>query len=146
MADRQQIETRDRYRVFQSFTTRWSDNDAFRHINNAVYYSYMDTTVTNFYVANGLADIFNAAVIPVAAETKCIYKRAIVHPATIELGLRVDRIGARSVQCGVGFFLVGEEQARAWGYMAHVFIDRATNQPEPIPAVLRQAFERIAVG
>jgi acyl-CoA thioester hydrolase len=146
MADRQQIETRDRYEVFEPFATRWSDNDAFRHVNNAVYYSYMDTAVTNFYLSNGLEDLCNAAVIPVAAETKCIYKRAIVHPAEIEVGLRVDRIGTRSVQCGVGFFLVGEDLARAWGYMAHVFIDRATNQPQPIPAALRQAFERIAVG
>lgn len=143
MAHRDQLETRYRYRIFLPLSTRWMDNDIFGHVNNVVYYSYIDTAVTNFYLEHGSQDVTSSLVIPVAAETKCIFKRPIKHPALIEAGLRTDRLGRSSTQVGVGIFLKGESTACAWGYMVHVFVDRITNRPVSIPDSLRQALEQI---
>jgi len=143
MADRAQIETRQRYRTFMPLATRWQDNDIFGHVNNVVYYSYIDTAVTNYYAEQGQHDLTESLVIPIAAETKCIFKQSVKHPAQIEAGLRADRIGNTSVQVGVGIFLIGQTNACAWGYMVHVFVDRVTNQPVPIPASVLAAIERI---
>jgi acyl-CoA thioester hydrolase len=49
------------------------------------------------------------------------------------------------VQYELAVFKAGEEEARAAGRFVHVFVDRATNQPVPIPAGLRQALERLVV-
>jgi len=136
--------TRDQYRVFMPLATRWIDNDIFGHINNVVYYSYIDTAVTNYYQEYGRHDVASSLVIPVAAETKCTFKRSIKHPALIEVGLRADRIGNTSVQVGVGVFLKREFEASAWGYMVHVFVDRVANKPVSIPSLLRTALQRIA--
>ena len=137
-------ETRDQYRIFMPLATRWMDNDIFGHINNVVYYSYIDTAVTNYYGEHGRHDVAGSLVIPVAAETKCRFKRSLKHPALIEAGLRADRIGNTSVQVGVGIFLKEAFEASAWGYMVHVFIDRVTSKPVPIPSPLRTALQRIA--
>ena len=34
------------YRWFYAMTTRWMDNDVFRHVNNVNYFSFFDTAVT----------------------------------------------------------------------------------------------------
>ena len=34
------------FAAFRSLTTRWKDNDAYGHINNASYYSFIDTAIT----------------------------------------------------------------------------------------------------
>ena len=132
------IEQRDRYRVFSTVTTRWKDNDIYNHINNAVYNAWMDTAITSMFLDKWLK-LPDAPVIPVAVETHLTFHRPIVHPADVETGLRVDRIGNRSVQCGVGIFLASESQACAWGYMIHVFVERATNDSAPIPDKVRRA-------
>jgi acyl-CoA thioester hydrolase len=145
MSERDELESRQRYRVFIPLATRWRDNDIFGHVNNVVYYSYIDTAVTTYYFERARYDVTDALVIPNAAETKCTYKRPIKHPASIEAGLRADRIGNTSAQIGVGIFLKGDDKASAWGYMVHVFVDRVTTRPVPIPAPLRAVLEQIAV-
>ena len=143
MTDDAPCDKRDQYGIFMPLTTRWMDNDIFGHVNNVVYYSYIDTAVTNYYLEHARQDVRCSLVIPVSAETKCTFKRPIKHPASIEAGLRTDRIGTTSVQVGVGIFLKGEPTACAWGYMVHVFVDRVTNKPVMIPESIRLELERI---
>lgn len=140
MSKPKHIETRDRYRVFSVVTTRWQDNDVYGHVNNAVYNAWMDTAVTQFFREHwpGLP---NTAIIPVAAETLFTFHRSIAHPANVETGFRVERIGHSSVRCGVGVFAHGETAAAAWGHMVHVWVDKESNQAVPIPAEVRRGLE-----
>jgi len=140
MAKPTQIETRDRYRIFTRVTTQWKDNDVFGHINNAVYNAWMDTAVTMFFRQHW-PELPNTPLIPVAGETHFTFHHSIAHPADVETGLRVERIGNRSVRCGVGIFLDGEDEAAAWGHMVHVWVDRKTNETVPVPARLRSGLE-----
>ena len=47
----------------QPITTRWMDNDAYSHVNNAVYYSYFDTVVNTYLIRQGALDIEKSPVI-----------------------------------------------------------------------------------
>ena len=134
------IETRDRYGVFSRVTTRWKDNDVYGHINNAVYNVWMDTAVTEFFREHwpGFPD---TSIAPFAAETLVTFYRSMSHPADVETGFRVDRIGRSSVQCGVGIFLCGEDTAYAWGHMTHVWVDQESNEAVPIPDEVRRGLE-----
>ena len=134
------IETRDRFHVFASVTTRWKDNDVYGHINNAVYNAWIDTAVTQFFREHwpGLPE---TSIIPVAAETLVTFHKSISHPAQLETGFRVERIGNSSVRCGVGIFEKDVATAAAWGHMIHVWVDKATNQPVRIPTEVRQGLE-----
>jgi acyl-CoA thioester hydrolase len=135
--------TRADYRHFQSVQTRWSDNDLYGHVNNVVYYSYFDTVINRFLIEQGGLDIHAAPTIGITAESGCRFLESFAYPETIDAGLRVGHLGNSSVRYEIGLFRQGAESAAAEGYFVHVFVERATQRPVPIPDPIRSAFESI---
>ena len=142
---KENIETRDRYPHFLSIQTRWSDNDIYGHVNNVTYYSYFDTVVNCFLIDQGGLDIETDSVIGVAVETMCKFNKPLAYPEALEAGLRVGKLGNSSVRYEIGIFQEGAAEAAAMGHFVHVFVDRATGKPAPIPDAIRSALERIKV-
>jgi len=139
------IETRVRYAHFLDIQTRWSDNDIYGHVNNVTYYSYFDTVVNCYLIDAGGLDIQSGAVVGVAVETMCRFRKPLAYPDAIEAGLRVGRLGNTSVRYEIGIFKAGEDEARASGHFVHVFVERAENRPVPIPDPIRAALARLTV-
>ncbi|HEX7666707.1 MAG TPA: thioesterase family protein [Polyangiaceae bacterium] len=133
------IETRDRYKWHVPITSRWMDNDVYGHVNNVVYYSWFDTAANVYLIEKGGLDIAKAEIIGVVAESKCMYLTPISYPSMIEAGLRVDKLGNSSVTYGIGIFSGEPENAAAHGHFVHVFVDRKTMKPVPIPTRIRDA-------
>ena len=142
---KENIETRDRYPHFLSIQTRWSDNDIYGHVNNVIYYSYFDTVVNCFLIDQGGLDIETDSVIGVAVETMCKFNKPLAYPEVLEAGLRVGKLGNSSVRYEIGIFQEGAAEAAAMGHFVHVFVDRATGKPAPIPDAIRSALEQIKV-
>ncbi|HEV7369264.1 thioesterase family protein [Arenibaculum sp.] len=138
--------TRAGYRHFLAVPTRWMDNDVYGHVNNVVYYSYVDTIVNQYLVEAGGLDIHAGPVIGIVVESHCTYHAPVAFPDVLEGALRVGRIGTSSVRYEVAVFRGGEERAAASAHFVHVFVDRATRRPVPVPAPLRAALERILVA
>jgi len=133
------------YRHFQPVTTRWHDNDIYGHVNNVTYYSFFDSAVNGYLIARGGLDIHDGDVVGFVVSSSCDYFASIAYPDLIDIGLRVGKLGNSSVQYELAVFKAGEEEACAAGRFVHVFVDRASNQPVPIPARLRQAMEQLVV-
>lgn len=136
-------EHRRRFRHFLEIPTRWEDNDIYGHVNNVVYYSFFDTAANCYLIREGGLDIERSPVIGVVVESKCIYRRSIAYPETLDAGLRANRVGNTSVTYGIGIFRKGEDEAAAWGHFVHVFVDRETRRSVPIPEGIRAALEKI---
>jgi acyl-CoA thioester hydrolase len=128
---------------FTAITTRWIDNDAYGHLNNVRYYEFFDTAVNSYLIAQGALDIANGKVIGLVVETQCNYFSAIAFPAKIRAGLRVAKLGTSSVRYEVGIFRDGEATAAAQGHFVHVYVDRASNKPVPLPEPLKKALEKL---
>lgn len=139
-------DTRAAYRHFQAIPTRWMDNDVYGHVNNVVYYSYFDTAVNQYLMEQGVLDIQASAVIGLVVETSCRYFAPITFPDLVHAGLRVARLGNSSVRYEVGIFRNQETTASAQGHFVHVYVDRASRRPAPLPAATRAALARIAVA
>ena len=139
-------ERRDGYRHFALITTRWMDNDVYAHVNNVVYYSWFDTVVNQYLVEQGVLDYAAGTVVGLVVETHCNYFSPVAFPDRVHAGLRVARIGSTSVRYEVGLFRNDAAEASAQGHFVHVYVERATNRPVPLPGALRQALERIAVA
>jgi acyl-CoA thioester hydrolase len=137
---------REQYPHFVVIPTRWMDNDVYGHVNNVVYYAYFDTVINRFLIADGGLDIAGGPVIGVAAESRCRYRRAVAFPTDLDAGLRVGKLGRTSVRYEVGLFARGEEEVAAEGWFVHVFVDRATRRPAPIPEPLRAALGRLVMA
>ena len=140
MAD---AETPDRYRYFLPITTRWMDNDAYGHINNVTYYSYFDTVANHYLIHEGGLDILASPVIGLVVESKCTYQAPLAYPDALQAGLRVDKLGNRSVTYGIAIFKQGETRAAAHGHFVHVFVDRQSRKATAMPERLRAALERL---
>ncbi|MGQ7840281.1 acyl-CoA thioesterase [Burkholderia pseudomallei] len=130
---------RSAYRHFLPITTRWMDNDVYGHVNNVVYYSYFDTVVNEYLIRRGALGVARGATIGLVVETQCNYFAPLVFPQRVEAGLRVARLGSSSVRYEIGLFAHGEASAAAQGHFVHVYVDRATRRPVPLPEPLRAA-------
>ena len=131
------------YVHFQPITTRWHDNDLYGHVNNVVYYSFFDSAVNTYLIEVGGLDIHDGSVVGFVVSSSCDYFASIAFPERIEVGLRVGKLGNSSVQYELAIFKQGEDEACAAGRFVHVFVDRASNRPVPIPETLRQALARL---
>lgn len=136
---------RDAYRYFRDITTRWMDNDVYAHVNNVVYYSWFDTVVNGWLLENELLDLVQSPTIGLVVETRCSYFSSIAFPDLVRAGLRVAHLGTSSVTYEVGLFANDDQQAAAHGHFVHVYVDRSTRRPVPLPARLRQALETLLV-
>ncbi len=135
--------TRDAYRHFVPITTRWMDNDAYGHVNNVVYYSWIDTAVNRFLLDRELLDIATSPIVAVVAETGCRYRAAISFPDAVTVGMRVATLGRSSVRYQAGVFREDAAAASAEGHFVHVYVDRASMRPLPIPDAARAAMQQL---
>jgi acyl-CoA thioester hydrolase len=142
-----QIEANRRcdYKHFHAITTRWMDNDAYGHVNNVVYYSWFDTAVNQFLIANGVLDIEQSPVIGLVIETRCNYFASVAFPDIICAGIRVTKLGNSSVRYEVAIFRGDEDAASAQGHFVHVYVDRVTRKPSAIPENMRRLLQTILI-
>jgi acyl-CoA thioester hydrolase len=134
---------RDGYRRFLAIPTRWEDNDTYGHVNNVVYYSYFDTAVNQHLIAEGGLDIVAAPAVGLVVETMCKFRKPLSFPDIIDAGLRVTKIGTSSVRYEIGLFREGDDEPAATGHFVHVWVDRATQRPVPVPPTIRAALEAL---
>lgn len=130
---------RDGYVYFSRITTRWVDNDVYGHVNNAVYYQFFDTVANAYLIERGGLDIRGSATVAFIIASSCRYHAPIAHPAEIDAGFRVNRLGRSSVEYGIGIFEAGRDAAAAHGTFTHVFVDRAGGRSVAIPEAMRAA-------
>jgi acyl-CoA thioester hydrolase len=138
-----QPEPRSAYHGFRPITTRWMDNDAYGHVNNVIYYSWFDTAVNAHLIEQGVLDIHQGKTIGLVIETQCNYFASLAFPQMIDAGIRVARMGTSSVRYEVGLFAHGEPLTAAKGHFVHVYVDRVTRRPMPLPAPLKTVLEKL---
>lgn len=138
--DKPQAEKRSAYRVLRPITTRWSDNDAYGHVNNVVYYSWFDTAVNAYLIEQGALNVHSGETIGLVVETHCNYFSPLAFPEPITVGLRVEKMGTSSVRYALAIF--GQSEcAAAQGHFVHVYVDAATRVPVALPEKLKTVLE-----
>lgn len=130
--------TRADYRLSRPIMTRWADNDAYGHVNNVVYYAWFDTVVNSVLIEFGLLDISGGPIIGLVVESGCQYRHPLAFPETVEAGVRIARLGNSSIRWEIGLFGAGDAHAAATGFFVHVYVDRLTRRPVPLPAAWRR--------
>jgi acyl-CoA thioester hydrolase len=127
--------------------TRWADNDMFGHLNNAVYYQLFDTAINGWIQAGVTLDPVNTPAQGIVAESGCRYFSELHFPERLVVGVAVTRLGNSSVTYRLGVFRArsglgaAEDTApqaiAAVGHWVHVYIDKTTRRPTPIPDDIR---------
>jgi acyl-CoA thioester hydrolase len=121
-------------------SVRWRDMDAFGHVNNAMYVSYLEEARVRWL--HGITDMskMGSAVAPVVAKAEVNYRLPIVWPNDIVVELFIERLGNSSM--AIGHRIVADnDQAILYadGHVVLVWIDPATGRSAPLPEAVRMA-------
>lgn len=134
-------------------TTRWSDNDMFGHLNNAVYYELFDSAINGWIIEATGIDETRAQEIGVVAESGCTFYSELAYPDPLVVGIAVRRLGRTSITYSLGLFRAADldndpdgTPTAALGHWVHVYIDRDTRRPTPIPDELRKALAALTTA
>ncbi|OBI06373.1 4-hydroxybenzoyl-CoA thioesterase [Mycolicibacter nonchromogenicus] len=121
--------------------TRWADNDMFGHLNNAVYYQLFDTAINGWIAEHVDIDPVATPELGVVAESGCRFLGELAFPERLAVGLAVTRLGRSSVTYRLALFRApgdaGAVPLAALGHWVHVYVDRTTRRPVPIPDGIR---------
>ncbi|MCG5433131.1 acyl-CoA thioesterase [Mycobacterium sp. MYCO198283] len=120
--------------------TRWTDNDMFGHLNNAVYYSLFDTAINAWIDTTLGVDPLAVPWLGVVAESGCRYFAELKFPDPLTVGLTVTRLGTSSVTYRLALFGAAADApapVAAVGHWVHVYVDRENRRPIPIPPQVR---------
>jgi acyl-CoA thioester hydrolase len=124
---------RDRFARFVPLTTRWVDNDAYGHINNAAYFTFFDAAVNAILIEAGLLNPAQSDVIGLVVDNSCVFFSSLAFPDALEVGVAVENLGRSSVRYRLGVFKAGAARAAAQGRYTHVYVERVGQRPTPIP-------------
>jgi len=114
---------------------RWGDMDAMGHVNNTVYFRYMEQARIGWFdtlLPRGEAWKATGIVI---ANASCNFKRAINCPGTVAVQVFIGAPGGSSVPTFYELSVDGELYAD--GAATVVFIDMARQKPVRIPEGIR---------
>ena len=135
--------------------TRWADNDMFGHLNNAVYYQLFDTAINGWIQTNVTLDPVTTSAQGIVAESGCRYFSELHFPEQLVVGVAVTRLGNSSVTYrlgvfadrGLGCWRRSEPQpVAAVGHWVHVYVDRTSRRPVPIPDAIRSLLSTACVS
>ena len=136
---------RSDYKHLSIVTPRWRDNDVYAHVNNAVFFEYVDTAVNSWIIKSGKLDVPYGPIIGLVVHSECHFFASLRFPDPVHTLLRVDKLGTSSATYGVGLFDGEAADAAASAAFTHVYVDAKTHKPVPIPDAFRVALETLKV-
>jgi len=130
--------TDDLFRFSTTLEVRWRDLDPMGHVNNAVYFTYMEQTRVHYLRELGLVLSDPAGMGFILAEASCQFK------SPLELGERVTiyaRVGElRNSSFIFEYRMEGQDgRLAATARTAQVCYDYQAQRPVPIPDAWRRA-------
>jgi len=130
------------YRFYQPVEIRYGDIDAQRHVNNARYFTYLESARTNYVKNLGLWDgsDFDAIGI-ILVETTCTFKAPISFGQHIKVGVRTVRLGNKSLEMQHTFQDIDSGQEMATARSVIVAYDYQKERSISIPKEWREAIE-----
>jgi acyl-CoA thioester hydrolase len=142
--EREAVPDRAAFPVLRPIQTRWSDNDHYGHVNNVMYYSFFDTAVNGWLIEATGVDIRELPAIGLVVATDCRFLAPLSFPDPVVAGLRVEHLGSSSVRYLIGLFRDDDRAPAGVGHFTHVYVDRGTRRPVPVPDVIRAALAALS--
>lgn len=113
----------------------WGDMDAFGHVNNVLYYRYIESARIAYLKK---FNIFEQGIITVISHSDCRYLSPVFYPDQLTIGARVEELRQSAMR--MSYVLYSEQQQKivACGEAVLVCLDKATQQKTPMPELLKQ--------
>ena len=122
----------------------WGEMDAFRHVNNTVYFRYFETVRIDYLRRVGMgAERAEDGIGPIMRDVQCRFRRPLTYPDTVTVGARVTEMG--DDRFTMEYRVVSRKLAdvAAEGSGVLVAYDYRTLRKAILPAEVRAAIERM---
>jgi acyl-CoA thioester hydrolase len=122
---------------------QWGEQDLFGHVNNTVYFRWIESSRIKYLEQIGLSDLMQREQIgPILAAITCNYRRQLNYPDTVEIGSKIVRLGRTSLTMANAVWSTRQQALTADSESTIVVFDYKTQKPTPIPAAIREAIEQ----
>lgn len=138
----ERLETQDRRLAHvERIPIRWGDMDAMGHVNNIVYFRYMEQARISWFESLASPQETWRSHAIVIANASCNFRRALSYPGTVEVKVFTGRPGGSSVATYYELRLEGDPEPYADGAAVVVFVDAKSQKPIRIPEKLRATMQ-----
>lgn len=125
----------------------WSDMDAFKHVNNAIYFRYFENARIAYFEQVGLIAFKEETQIgPILASTSCDFRVPLTFPDTIQIGARIESIRPRTFKMKYAVYSEGLDCLAAEGEGLIVFYNYQLGKSCEIPAAIVTAIDALQDG
>lgn len=134
---------RNDFAAWKRIEVRWSDMDSMGHVNNAIYFTYLEQARIGFLRDQGAASGMKVGGKGFGlVSIGCDFRRQVHYPAQLDIGTRVTKIGNRSFHLEQGVFLEGDDTLMAHGRTVMCWVDYEQEKAIPLPDDIRAVLER----
>lgn len=138
-------ELRAIYPYIHPLKVSWGDMDALGHVNNVVYFRYLENTRIGLMEALDIFPrLFEAGVGMVIADARCRYKAPVVYPDTLQIGVRAEITGDDRIVFHYALFSTALQRVAAEAETVTVCISPETGRRTAMPDWFRQKLLEIA--
>lgn len=124
---------------------QWGDQDAFEHVNNVVYYRWMESARIEYFRQAGLGSrVSPEGVGPILASLKCDFRRQLNYPDSVLVSASITSIGRTSLKMAHLVYSTTQQAIVAEGDSVVVMFDYNVQRPTPVADDVRariNAFE-----
>jgi len=113
----------------------WGDMDAFGHVNNVMYYRYIESARIEYF---DRLNVFDQDVLTVVASSQCKYLKPVFYPDVLHIGARVEEMRNSAIRMHYVLFSQQQQQIVADGEAVIVFVDKVAMKKALIPQQLRK--------
>ena len=113
----------------------WGDMDAFGHVNNVMYYRYIESARIEYF---DRLNVFDQDVLTVVASSQCKYLKPVFYPDVLHIGARVGEMRNSAIRMHYVLFSQQQQQIVADGEAVIVFVDKVAMKKALIPQQLRK--------
>jgi len=131
---------RELLRYWKTIEVRWGDMDAQGHVNNTAYFMYCESARVELLRRIGFkGKLPGLTEGPALVHASCDFKRQVIYPATLDIGIRVTKIGQSSFQMEYGLFFHDSDELAAIATSTNAWVNYAEEHAVNLPEEIRSA-------
>ncbi len=113
----------------------WGDMDAFGHVNNVMYYRYIESARIEYLTQ---IEAFNHGLASVVSSSSCRYLRPVFYPDQLKIGVRVVEVRNSGFRMTYVLHSSKQQQVVATAEAIVVMVDAKTFEKAAMPLELKQ--------
>jgi acyl-CoA thioester hydrolase len=130
------------YPIVVTTLVAWGDMDANRHVNNVIYFRYIEHARLRYFHELGFLDVQQKTGIgPILAWADCRFRRPLSYPDTVSIGTRIREVEADRFVMHSVIVSHAQKQVAAEGQQRVVVFDYRNDRKAPLPEVIRQRID-----